>query len=145
MPEEVVVPHVGQLALAGLALALAAGCSGSSHATGVSASASSGAAASSAGHNCGTSYTAAHVPVIVQAPTGIACSVALRVEADYTKKLENGEAPGNGGGGPVPVDGWTCEGYPTPQVLSTGRASECHKDSTRFFAILPTPTMSVTP
>ncbi len=137
------MPHLAQLALAGLSLALAAGCSGSSHATRVNASTSAGAAA--AGRNCGTSYTAAHVPVIVQAPSGLACSVALRVEGDYSRKLAAGDAPGNGGGGPVPVDGWTCEGYPTPQVLRTGRASECHKGSTRFFAVLPMPTASVTP
>ena len=38
------------------------------------------------------------------------CAVALRVEADYTRELAAGEAPGNGGGGTMPVDGWTCRG-----------------------------------
>ena len=60
-------------------------------------------------------------------------------QADYTRKLTAGEAPGNGGGGPVPVDGWTCQGYPTPQVLQTGRASECHRGGIEFFAVLPAP------
>jgi hypothetical protein len=141
--------HVGQMALAVLALGLAAGCSGSSAATPASPSAASGPPV--AGKTCGTSYTAAHVPVHVEVPQGgVGCALALRVQADYTGKLTAGEAPGNGGGGPVPVDGWTCEGYPTPQVLQTGRASECHRGRVEFFAVLlapssPAPSTSPTP
>jgi hypothetical protein len=130
--------HVGQMALAVLALALAAGCSGSS--TAAPASPSAASAQQVTGKVCGTAYTAAHVPVRVEVPRGgIDCALALRVQADYTRKLAAGEAPGNGGGGPVPVDGWTCEGYPTPQVLRTGRASECHRGGVEFFAVLLAP------
>ncbi len=137
--------HMGQIALAVLALALAAGCSATSSsqpaATGQRASAASGQSA--ALMTCGTLDTAAHVPVKVQVPRGaVACAVALRVQSDYTRKLSAGQAPGNGGGGPVPVDGWTCEGYPTPEVLRTGRASECHRGGIQFFAVLPPPNTS---
>jgi hypothetical protein len=131
--------HVGQVALAVLALALSAGCSASSPSPPGAAASSSQAAA----QTCGTLYTAAHVPVRVEVPPGaVDCTLALRIQADYTRKLSAGLAPGNGGGGPVPVDGWTCEGYPTPQVLQTGRASECHRGGIKFFAVLPAPNAS---
>jgi hypothetical protein len=134
---EVAVQHLGQMAAVIFLLALVAACSASSPAA--PAGASSGASPA-AGKTCGTLYTAAHVPVKIEVPDGaVGCAVALRVQADYTRKLLAGEAPGNGGGGPVPVDGWTCQGYPTPQVLQTGRASECHRGSIAFFAVLPTP------
>ncbi|MGE5286943.1 MAG: hypothetical protein ACM3ML_07000 [Micromonosporaceae bacterium] len=136
--------QVGRLALGGLLLALAAGCTGSSQAARVNASAAP-AAASPAGRYCGTARSAAHVPVIIQAAHGVDCPVALRIQARYSKELDAGQAPGNGGGGPVPVEGWICEGYPTPQVLRTGRASECHKGALRFFAVLPAPSATATP
>jgi hypothetical protein len=137
--------HAGQAALTVLALALAAGCSASSSAApaGTSASATSQPAAEKA---CGTTYTAAHVPVTVEVTPGtIDCATALRVQAGYTRKVIAGEAPGNGGGGPVPVDGWTCEGYPTPQVLRTGRASVCRRGGVQFYAVLPAPSAAATP
>jgi hypothetical protein len=71
------------------------------------------------------------VPVIVKIGHGsIACATAMRIEEAYAAKLRAGQAPGNGGGGPISVNGWVCQGFPTPEVLRTGQASECHKDST---------------
>ncbi len=137
--------HAGQMALAVLALTLAAGCSASSATTPAGTSSATPSGQPAAQQACGTVYTAAHVPVTVEVPPGaVDCAVALRVQADYTRKLTAGEAPGNGGGGPVPVDGWTCEGYPTPQVLRTGRASVCHRGSIQFFAVLPAPSAAAT-
>ncbi len=132
--------HVGQIALAVLTLALAAGCSTSSSARPAGSSSSAAPSGhSAAGTTCGTSYTAARVLVRVVVPGAADCAVALRVQGDYTRKVASGKAPGNGGGGPVSVDGWTCEGYPTPRVLQTGQASECHRGSIEFFAVLPAP------
>jgi hypothetical protein len=37
----------------------------------------------------------------------------------------------------VAVSGWTCQGYPTPVVLSTGTASQCHTASAAIVAVLP--------
>jgi hypothetical protein len=86
---------------------------------------------------CGTSRTAANTPVIIDVASGrVACSTALTVERDYTKAIRDGKAAGNGGGGPVHVDGWICQGYATPQVLKTGRTSKCVKGSTELVAIL---------
>jgi hypothetical protein len=132
--------RAGLLTTAGLIVTLAAGCSGGSAAPSV------GATASATVTDCGTAYTAAHVAVQIEVTEGaVSCAVALRVEADYARKLSAGKAPGNGGGGPVPVDGWICQGYPTPQVLQTGRASVCRRGGAAVAAILPTPAASSTP
>jgi hypothetical protein len=99
-----------------------------------------GAATESVLHACGTARTAANVPVRVQVSRGsVACATALRVERDYATAIRDGKAPGNGGGGPVTVDGWTCRGYSTPQVLRTGKASACTEGRNRIVAVLPQP------
>jgi hypothetical protein len=96
--------------------------------------------ASDAGKMCGTGRTAANVPVTIQIDRGyVACSTAMSIEKAYAAAIDAGKAPGNGGGGPVPVDGWTCEGFATPQVLKTGDASKCVKGSSEILASLPNP------
>jgi hypothetical protein len=91
--------------------------------------------------NCGTSHTAANVPVEILVERGkVSCAVALKVEAGYAAAIVAGKAPGNGGGGPVPVSGWTCEGFATPELLKTGDASKCVKGKTEILATLKTPT-----
>jgi hypothetical protein len=90
--------------------------------------------------DCGTSHTAANVPVEVAVERGqVACATALAVESDYAKAIVQGKAPGNGGGGPVTVNGWTCQGFPTPELLRTGDTSKCVKDGTEIMAVLKTP------
>jgi hypothetical protein len=90
--------------------------------------------------SCGTTKTAANVPVRIQVQHGsVACDVAMNVERKYARAILAGRAPGNGGGGPVNVDGWTCEGFPTPVVLRTGNASRCVEGSAEILAILPAP------
>ena len=92
------------------------------------------------GTSCGTTRTGANVPVQIQVVKGtVDCADALHVERDYATMIRNGDIPGNGGGAPVTVDGWTCEGYPTPQVLRTGNASECHTASAEVVAVLALP------
>jgi hypothetical protein len=89
---------------------------------------------------CGTSRSAINVPVTVEIDRGaVSCSLAMSVEHDYAKAIQDGKAPGNGGGGPVSIDGWTCSGFPTPQVLKTGDASKCVKSGTEILATLSTP------
>jgi hypothetical protein len=61
----------------------------------------------------------------------------MRVENEYAAKIRDGQVPGNGGGAPVVVSGWTCQGYDTPQVLSTGNASQCHTGTAAILAVLP--------
>jgi hypothetical protein len=93
-----------------------------------------------AARQCGTGRTAANVPIAIEIDHGsISCATAMGVEKDYAQAIDQGKAPGNGGGGPVPVNGWICEGFPTPQVLKTGDASKCTKDGTEILALLTTP------
>lgn len=90
--------------------------------------------------DCGTSRTAANVPIEVHVEKGqVTCSVAMNVESGYASAIKDGKAPGNGGGGPVPVEGWTCEGFDTPQLLKTGEASKCVKAGAEILATLKTP------
>lgn len=89
---------------------------------------------------CGSSRTAANVPVQVEVYRGqVSCSVAMMVEKSYAAAIVAGRAPGNGGGGPVTVNGWKCQGFPTPELLKTGDASKCAKDGAEILEILTTP------
>jgi hypothetical protein len=104
---------------------LIAGC-----ATGGSPGAGPGAA-------CGTARTAANALVVVKVTTGsVACSTALKIQNEYGAKVRAGQVPGNGGGAPAMVSGWTCQGFSTPEVLDTGRTSQCRHGQTTFVAIL---------
>lgn len=101
----------------------------------------SAAAGAGPGTSCGTTHTAANVPVVVKVAKGtVNCGTALQVENEYAAKIRDGQVQGNGGGAPVTVGGWTCQGYPTPEVLSTGNASQCHTASAAIVAVLPVPT-----
>lgn len=89
--------------------------------------------------DCGTSRTAANVPVEVKIYRGtVSCTAAMAVENNYAKAIRAGDAPGNGGGGPVTVSGWICQGLTTPQVLKTGDTSKCDKKGTEIVEVLKT-------
>jgi hypothetical protein len=98
---------------------------------------------SDAGATCGTTHTAANVPVVVKVAKGtVDCRTAMQVENEYAAKIRNGQVQGNGGGAPVVVSGWTCQGYNTPEVLSTGNASQCRHGTAAILAVLPVLTPS---
>jgi hypothetical protein len=120
---------------------------------GCSSAASAGAAASSqstlpsayatpSGATCGSARTVINTPVVIKVAKGtVTCAAALAVENDYTTALKrdlSGKQPaeGNGGGAPVKIDGWTCQGHPTPEVLKNGVTSECHTASADVIAVL---------
>jgi hypothetical protein len=125
------------LAVGLLSLAAAAGCSAGT------ASASGGA---STGASCGSTRTGANVPVSIKVAKGnVDCATAMRIENEYAAMIRAGDLKGNGGGAPVRVSGWTCQGYPTPQVLSTGDASQCHTATAEVLAVLALPTSGATP
>jgi hypothetical protein len=122
--------------LAALAASTVAGCGGVSGQQ--SAAAASGRPAASApAIRCGRARTAAGVPVDVEIVGRASCHAAMAVERDYSRALASGRVPGNGGGAPVTIQGWICQGYDTPQVLATGRASACHKHGSQILAVLP--------
>ena len=103
------------------------------------------AAGAGPGASCGTTRTAANVPVIIKVAKGtVNCGTALRVENEYAARIRAAQVQGNGGGAPATVSGWTCQGYPTPEVLSTGNASQCHTGSAAIVAVLAVPTPATT-
>jgi hypothetical protein len=127
-----------RLAVLAAVVGLAAAACG--HSAGTTASGSS-THSSAPVTTCGMARTAANVPVKVEVTRGqVSCPDAMTVEHKYAKAIQAGKAPGNGGGGPVDVSGWHCQGFPTPEVLKTGWASKCVKSGTEILAILPSPT-----
>jgi hypothetical protein len=118
-------------------LTMAAGCGSPAAKTSATAKPSgTGTGAAS----CGTTRTAANVPVHIQITRGpVSCAAALTVERDYAKAILSGQVPGTGGGAPVRVRGWVCQGFATPVVLKTGQASKCVRGSKEILAILPAP------
>jgi len=88
--------------------------------------------------SCGTARTAAKVPVRIEVARGhVPCGTAKAVELAYANAIRSGRAPGNGGGGPVKINGWTCQGFATPVVLHTGKTSKCTHDSDEILEVLP--------
>jgi hypothetical protein len=104
---------------------------------------SSGSA--TAGVTCGNTHSAAGVPVVIKVAKGaVNCKTAIRVENEYAARIRDGQVPGNGGGAPVVVSGWTCQGFDTPEVLRTGNASQCRSGGTAILAVLPVPVPDAT-
>ena len=134
---------VAASALAVLAASAVTGCGGPPGKQATTAAGGSGSAAASVpATRCGTVRTAAGVPVDVEVTGQATCQEAMTVERDYTRALASGKVPGNGGGAPVTIHGWVCQGYDTPQVLATGRASACRKHGLQILAVLPPPSPS---
>lgn len=106
----------------------------------VACSSGSAPAPAPAGATCGITRTGANVPVRIMVVKGpVDCAAALQAEQAYADRIKNGDVTGNGGGAPVTVLGWTCTGYPTPRVLRTREASECHTANAEVVAVLAAP------
>ncbi|HJY71607.1 MAG TPA: hypothetical protein VJ347_07490, partial [Streptosporangiaceae bacterium] len=59
---------------------------------------SAAAAGAGPGASCGTTHTAANVPVVVKVAKGtVNCGTALQVENEYAAKIRDGQVQGNGG------------------------------------------------
>ncbi|HEY2577866.1 MAG TPA: hypothetical protein VGI74_16295 [Streptosporangiaceae bacterium] len=128
----------GAVAVAVAIAALAAGCSASSGPPHVSSSPVPAATQLPPPRaTCGTSHTAVDVPVVMEVEKGsVACQMAMQIQDSYTTLVRSGKVPGNGGGAPVKVDGWICQGADTTTTVQTGEASECTKDGTEIVAVL---------
>jgi hypothetical protein len=129
----------GVVAAAAVVALAVAGC-GSASAHPASTPSASRVRTDKAVTSCGTTRTAANVPVRIHVQHGrVSCKTAMTVERGYASAIAAGREPGNGGGGPVKVSGWTCQGFTTPVVLRTGNASKCAKGKAEVLAILPAP------
>jgi hypothetical protein len=123
------------MTLAGVVL-VSAGCSGNNDSPNAAAAPSASQLAPPQ-VTCGTSRTAANVPVIVEVEKGTAsCQQAMQIQTGYTGLVKSGRVGGNGGGAPVKVEGWTCQGTDTTTTVQTGEASECSKGATEIVAVL---------
>jgi hypothetical protein len=120
--------RIGALAATAVVPAVAlTGCGGASHSTASPLA-------------CGKSRTAANTPIEVEVISGkVACSVALHVESAYAEAIRSGKAAGNGGGAPVTVSGWTCQGFATPEVDKTGDTSKCVRDGVELLTVINLP------
>jgi hypothetical protein len=121
------------------AVAVAAGCSSNGNSNGGSHTAAEPSASQLAPPRvtCGTARTAVNVPVLVEVEKGSAsCQEAMQIQSGYTGLVKSGRVGGNGGGAPVKVDGWTCQGTDTTTTVQTGEASECRKGATEIVAVL---------
>lgn len=124
------------LAVAGLVMA-GAGCSSGGSGPHGALAAPTASQLAPPQTTCGTSHTAASVPVTVEVEKGSAsCSEAMQIQNSYTTLVKSGQVGGNGGGAPVKVAGWTCQGTDTTTTVQTGEASECHKGTTEIVAVL---------
>ncbi len=135
---------VAASALAVLAASVVAACAATpgKQATTAAGGSPGSAAPSVPATRCGTARTAAGVPVDVEVVGAASCDEAMTVERAYSRALASGKVPGNGGGAPVTIHGWLCQGDDTPQVLATGRASACRKHGMQILAVLPSPAPS---
>lgn len=123
-----------------IALGALTGCA---MATGKQAGSTTSASRGKPATRCGTARTAVGVPVEVEIQEGsVACQAALAIQRDYARAVASGKVPGNGGGAPVKIRGWVCQGFSTPKVLATGQASACKKDGAEILAVLASPSAS---
>ena len=144
MPGRLAWPAAVAVALSGAVMVAGCGAGGSTHGGGSPGTRAAGSSVPMT--PCGITRTAAGVPVTIEIAHGtVACAAALAVERQYARALAAGKVPGNGGGDPAKVQGWTCRGFTTPQVLATGHASVCSKGGTQIVAVLAMPSASATP
>ena len=112
--------------IAGLTAGLIAGC------------AASGTATPDAAATCGHTLTAVNIAVMIKIGRGpVTCPTAMTVENSYSAVVRSGELRGNGGGAPVSVHGWTCQGYTSAEIAQNNRVSVCAKGDEEIFAWLP--------
>jgi hypothetical protein len=125
----------GPAVVAAALLALAAGCTSST-----SAKPAGGSTSGASITTCGRTRTGANVPVKVEVVHGqVPCGTAMTVEEAYARAMRSGQVQGNGGGAPIRIKGWTCQGFATPTVLRTGNASKCVRGGAEILAVLPSP------
>jgi hypothetical protein len=100
-----------------------------------------GTSASNAAATCGRTLTGVDVAVLIKIGRGeVSCPTAMVVERSYAALIRSGGLRGNGGGAPVSIYGWTCQGYTSTEIAETDRVSICAKGSKEIFALLPQPT-----
>lgn len=77
---------------------------------------------------CGKVTTAADAAAQVKVVQGTApCGEAMSVFKAFFAEVAGGKAPGQGSGGGLTVQGWTCTIYPEDQPQADHRGADCRK------------------
>jgi hypothetical protein len=125
-------------ATVGVAGALVAGLTAGLIAGLIAGCAASGTTTAKAAAACGHTLTAVNIAVMIKIGRGpVTCPTAMTVENSYAAMVRSGELRGNGGGAPVSVHGWTCQGYTSAEIAQNDRVSVCAKGDEEIFAWLP--------
>ncbi|WP_433188313.1 hypothetical protein [Actinoallomurus sp. CA-150999] len=78
--------------------------------------------------DCGKVDAAGGAPAYLKVTKGSAsCAEAVSVYKAFFAEIAEGKAPGQGSGGELSVQGWSCVIYPPDQIQQNGRGADCTK------------------
>ncbi|MCO5974281.1 hypothetical protein [Actinoallomurus soli] len=85
--------------------------------------------------DCGQIDTAGGASAYLKVTRGSApCGEAVSVYKAFFAAIAEGRAPGQGSGGGLAVQGWSCVIYPPDQIQQSGRGADCAKGGTTVTA-----------
>ncbi|GAA0317366.1 hypothetical protein NE235_06130 [Actinoallomurus spadix] len=85
--------------------------------------------------DCGQIDTAGGAPAYLKVTKGSApCGDAVSVYKAFFAAIAEGKAPGQGSGGALAVQGWSCVIYPSDRIQQDGRGADCTKGGTTVTA-----------
>jgi hypothetical protein len=84
---------------------------------------------------CGKVDTAGDAPAYLKVTKGSAsCAEVVSVYKAFFAAITEGRAPGQGSGGGLAVQGWSCVIYPPDKIQQNGRGADCTKGGTTVTA-----------
>jgi len=90
--------------------------------------------------SCGTTKTAANVPVRIHVQRGsVKCKTAMTVEPRLRQRHRAGRNPVTAAAARSKIDGWDLPGLATPDVLRTGNAPSASREPPRSWPSCPRP------
>ncbi|MCW2945318.1 MAG: hypothetical protein JWR24_2035 [Actinoallomurus sp.] len=85
--------------------------------------------------DCGKVATAGEAQAELKVTKGSAsCAEARSVFQAFFAEVAGGKAPGQGSGGRLTVQGWSCVIYPPDRIQQKGRGADCAKAGTTVTA-----------
>ncbi|MEV5755062.1 hypothetical protein AB0L00_45330 [Actinoallomurus sp. NPDC052308] len=85
--------------------------------------------------DCGQIDAAGGASAYLKVTKGSApCRDAVSVYKAFFAAVAEGKAPGQGSGGGLAVQGWSCVIYPSDQIQQNGRGADCTKGGTTVTA-----------
>lgn len=94
-----------------------------------------GKAAPAGTTQCGRVDSAGGAPAYLKVTKGSAsCAEAVSIYKAFFAAIAEGKAPGQGSGGGLAVQGWSCVIYPPDKIQQSGRGADCTKGGTTVTA-----------